>query len=208
MNLVIVGSSNNKEKGLCQEVCEASHRFHIEGIDRVVHIVLPLCNTIGISVRHAIDHGVSDQFILTTETTFVTSQYDINKVYRRHSFNQRKGDSINRMVNSIGYLLQNGQTCFDYELDIPILVNKEKALEVLDIKGQYHFRTMYGNMVHGGDSERIDDVFIDPWTHSMDPEGPIVSVGPTALCHSQCIKWIRKLHSQCQSTHPTPLAQP
>jgi hypothetical protein len=208
MNLVIVGSSDNKEKELCQEVCEASHRFHIEGIDRVVHVTLPFCNTLGIAVRNAIDHGVSDDFILTTETTFVTSEYDITKAYRRSRFIQRKGESIDRMVNSIGYLLQNGQTSFDYEIDIPILVSREKALEVLDIKGQYHFRTMYGNMVHRGDSERIEDVLIDPWIHSIDPEGPIVSVGPTALKHSQCTKWIRKLHSQCQSTHQTLPAQP
>lgn len=147
-------------------------------------------------------YALTEPFLLVADTTFLSAPFDTNQVYRRERFAQRKGDATDKMVSTIKYLLTHGLPTFDYEINVPIVVDPQKAQEVAQMGHKYLFRTLYGNMVHKA-SIRMPDPHIDPWIHSMEPAGPVVSVGSTALHHLKCVQWLRKLHRECLSSAPT-----
>lgn len=200
MDLVIAAVSGNKEPELCLKTCQSTHEKHISGVGYTYVVPIPDGAFIGMAVVEAMSiAGLSDPFILTTDTTFLTSDFEPREPYCREKFAVRKGEAVDRMTNTLAYLLDHGYPTFDYEMNGPIVVHKDKAKEVTSMGLRFHFRTMYGNMTHTS-AKRTADFHIDPWIHSMDPSTPVVSFGPTALRHLKCRQWIRKLHNKCLST--------
>lgn len=207
MDLVIAATANNKERELCLRACQATHEKHISGVSYTYVVPVPDTAYIGMAVSEAMSiTELSDPFILTTDTTFLTSDIDPKQAYCREKFAARKGEAVDCMTNTLAYLLDHGYPTFDYEMNGPIVVHKERAKEVLNLGYRFHFRTMYGNMNHEI-AVRTADFHIDPWIHSMDPKTPIVSFGSTALKHLKCRQWIRKLYYKCPSTDQKVRAQ-
>lgn len=194
MDLVILYDHANKYGDECLAACEKTHRDRISGIGSVMRVGLSAPDAVSVAVAEAISMGVSDDFILTTGTTFIVDDWDVSVLRQRRKFATRKGSSIDMMINTITYLVNSNLPTFDYQIDVPLLVNKKMAEQVLDVHGVHgcHFRSLYCNMYFDG-GERMDDPFIDLWLHSMDPAGPVVSLGRTALHHPQCRKWVSRL---------------
>ena len=195
MELVVICDTSNRFASMCVAASKASHRRHIPAIDKSFHVDMAQPERVSLAVRVALmNNSLGDHFILTTDTTFITAPFDIGVLRQREKFALRKGQSTEAMVKTIGYLLDNGLPTFDYELDVPLIVNRKMAEQALAVEGSddMHFRTLYCNMWFNG-GERTPDPYIDIWTHNMDPAGPVVSLGQTAIRHQQCKKWITRL---------------
>lgn len=207
MDMVLLVDSSFRESSLCETVSTLSHKANINGIDEIFVVQVNDTSDVALAVDIAVHSvAISDPFIVSTCTTFLTKPFDLNAVYCREKFAVRKGVATDRMVNTMNHLLKHGCSTYDFELNVPIVVYKELASMVLSFGGNKHFRTMYGNLAHNK-AQRIPDPHIDIWIHSMDPQGAVVSLGRTALKHAKCVKWLNKLREQCESGNPMVPAQ-
>ena len=195
MELAMICDTANRYANVCVAAAKSSHRRHIPVIDKVFQIDMAEPEKVSVAVRIALmNASIGDHFILTTDTTFITAPFDVTVLRQRERYALRKGQSTDAMVNTIGYLLDNGLPTFDYELDVPLIVNRKMAEQALSVEGsdKMHFRTLYCNMYFDG-GVRTPDPYIDTWTHHLLPDGPVVSLGQTAIRHDQCKKWITRL---------------
>lgn len=145
-----------------------------------------------------------EKFIISTSNTILSAPLDLTiPRIRQKGSAKRKGEAVDRMVRTLDHLLKEGLPCFDYEMTVPILLEKEKVEQALGVVGadRMHFRTLYGNM-HHSEAQRMTDPLIELWIHSMQPEGPVTVLGETALKHNQCLKWIEKVHEEARKTGP------
>jgi hypothetical protein len=160
-------------------------------------------------LMEAIIDDAPEQFIVSTSNTILSGPWDPSRPHiRQVGTAKRKGLAIQKMVKTINYLLGQGLPCFDYEMTVPILFEKEKVEQSLNVVGAdtMHFRTLYGNM-HHAEAQRMTDPMIDLWIHSMQPPGPVTVLGETALKHTQCLKWIEKVHEEARAARPVQVHQ-
>lgn len=192
MDLVIYGRPDGAFREECRAACEFTHRQHIAGLGDAFWIT---ATSESAAVAEAIKQGVSDTFILTQETTFLTGPFDVSVLHKqRGGWATRRGEHTERMVKTVRFLLLGGWPSFDYELPVPIIVDKRMAQQVLDyeVAPNAFFRTLYCN-TYFDTPELMDSPLIDIWSHFMQPEGPVISVSRTALKHKMCRRWISKL---------------
>lgn len=194
MDLVIICDSANAFGSVCRRVCEVTHKKHIPGIERTHAIFVADKTFESTIVAKAMQETKDRPFVLTYDTTFLRGDWDPMTPKMREGFAHRKGIATDMMVDTLQFLCQGGYDTYDYQLRVPMYVEPAMAKVILSVKrvSRMHFRTLYGNMVHGK-AERMSDPHIDPWIHSLDPQGPVVSVGPTALKHKKCRQWIISL---------------
>jgi hypothetical protein len=198
MDIIMVCDAANRHSSACRRTSTFTHRSRLllEGGVRRVYFVLmadplELAKAIDIALS---DNDISDDFILTYDTTFLLSDYDPSIPRVREKFAKRKGKAVDQMVNTLNFLLQGGFPTYDYELQVPAVLNKHRVSQIMDIHGVHDmmFRSLYFNTFYDG-GERMADPMLDLWIHSMDPQGPVVSLGPTALQHKKCRQWVSKL---------------
>ena len=195
MDLVIACDTSNRHGAMCFEACEKTHKERIEGIGQVIQCFIPSPELEAQAVLSALSMSeLSDDFILTPSNAFIVDDWDVSILRQRQRFAKRRGSPVDMMVETIRYLVSGGFPCFDYQLEVPMIVNKRMAREVLAIGVSHkcHFRTLYCNLYFNG-GQRMDDPNIDLWLHSYDPKGPVVSVGPTALRAPRCRRWVNNL---------------
>lgn len=194
----MVCDAANRHSSACRRSSTYTHRSRLKvpgGVRRVFYVLM----TDPLELAKALDMAlsekdVSDDFILTHDTTFLTEDYDPSIPRIRRSFAKRKGKAIDHMVNTLNFLLQGGYPTYDYELQLPVVMNKHRVAQVVDIYGvnEMLFRSLYFNLFFDG-GERAEDPMVDLWIHSMAPQGPVVSLSPTALQHKKCRQWVSKL---------------
>lgn len=108
----------------------------------------------------------------------------------------RKADASSEMVNTLRFLLDNGEMqCIDHELDIPMVFNCDKVRALVEDVGKrgsdYAMRTLYGNY-YPEPHMRITNPFIPEWSHYDNPQSAVVCLADKAMEHKQCMRWLQK----------------
>jgi hypothetical protein len=109
---------------------------------------------------------ISDKFILMNDDFYIIKKID--NIYTFHGgyllnkinlYQKLNGNSNYTRKLSATYKKLRGMGIddpLDYELHVPMIMEKEKLQEVLDSNGQFLWRSMYGNIFDVGGSEMQD----------------------------------------------------
>lgn len=158
------------------------------------------------------DPEVSEDFWLFNDDYFIMSPYDGAEVMRglgtmydriagiiiRHG---QESPYSRLLTETAGILKDHGITAYDYTLHVPMLVNKQKALEVLHRFGKGHdFNNLYGNIVYGSRihySQR-GKVMGDVKVYDMDsaPDWPLLSTVEDTFMRGEVGRYIRDRFSK------------
>ncbi len=139
-------------------------------LQNVIWIPFHQGSTKSANVRHiykiaCMNDDISDDFIWMNDDMYIMRPMDEVKLYHRgpladflHVFQQKYPKSYyTKMIEkTTGY----SSELLCYELHMPMVLNKKKALEILnnkDLDGMM-FRTLYGNIVENGAGELSKDV--------------------------------------------------
>ena len=149
------------------------------------------------------DPDVSDNFWLFNDDFFILKDitepfcYDrgqlkkhIRQLYVKYGVQHEYGKML---MKTQAVLEEAGLPTYDYTLHLPMLVNKEDALDVLDgfAPANVGFRSLYGNAVML-DSETIDDVKISDIKNVPGEDWTFVSTGDTAFTVGAIGAWLGK----------------
>lgn len=145
---------------------------------------------------------LSDEFILMNDDFYILRQIDDIPVYHRGLLGplaeaEDGGPYRKQRKEAYEYLLSLGiEEPLNYDLHIPMVVNKHKMLEILkDLKkGHSHKRSVYGNIVRLG-GEFMNDVKIHG-NDDFDPTLPFLSSNTDAIDHGLLGKFLKKLFKE------------
>lgn len=143
------------------------------------------------------DENVSDHFILSDDSTFLTGRYnaDTPMALSKSGHLNRKGVWTNAMVGTIGYLIEDSRPTYDYETRMPAVINKSYLCAAMSqmLGGLYLPRTLYFN-TYFDKPARMDDVVLKQWFYAQEVKEPGVILEETCFAHPDCIKWIRNTY--------------
>lgn len=203
MELILIEEAPAKHRELSQEVSIATHKKHfaIDGVT-ILHGVKGPKMLLG-ALRCALeDLDISDNFIFSRDTTFVVAPFDPVQAHchAKSAYLTRKGADTSAMVGSIGYLIDNGFTTYDYEVQVPQMMSKGLTLSTLNEIGDsvQHLKTTHFNRL-GFMPCRCDDPKLDVWTWRWRPTSPIVTLSDTCFSHPDCLKWLKSLQEELVS---------
>lgn len=134
---------------------------------------------------------LSDEFIYMDDHTIVTAPYT-PEIGSNIGFLPRGKEGQRNMVNTLRYLLDKDLSTFDYETDLPVVLNKQRILSINIPDDHYAVRTLYFNSFIFEPPKRLKSAHIDIWSHWDDPRETVVHLSDTALEHKQCRKWLEK----------------
>lgn len=111
------------------------------------------------------------------------------QIYSMHGFHSRYEENMRASEEA---LLGAGLTVFDYSLHIPLMVNRAKALEVLEkFPDLSAFRNLYGNYAGIG-GEYMHDVKITSPADVLPEDWTLCSTGDNAFATGEVGKAIRR----------------
>ena len=149
----------------------------------------------------AMREDLTEDFIVMPDNCVILDPYMVREFANVGNL-KRRPEEMERMRGAIAYLLHKGcPTCIDYELDLPMVFNRTKVLELVEDIGadsDMMFRTAYFN-TYPRKHLRIGNPLIEVWTHHMDPLLSILALSDTAYEHTQCRRWLsRALPHHCR----------
>ncbi len=206
MDIIFIEQSPPRHRELSQEVSQLTHQRHFgEGNSVWLHGVNNARDLIG-ALRAALrDADLEDNFIISRDTTFITSPFDPSQAHYALSslWLSRKGLETDAMVNTLRHLLESGFATFDYEIAVPHVFNKGLLLSCLEEMGDdplKHVHTMYFNR-HGFGAVPMQDPKMDVWVWNKVPPGPVVTLTDTCFSHPDCINWLKGLRENEPALH-------
>lgn len=126
---------------------------------------------------------ITPTFYLFNDDFFVMHRYDQDKAIVQGSIDDhvrrlpRHGEYWRRLVAQRDWLRDHGYPTADYATHTPLPVDRERALEVIDMAGADRmllFRNLYGN-VAGVPYVQHDDVKLHDTGDAPDPDAPVLS---------------------------------
>lgn len=144
---------------------------------------------------------VSEDFYLMNDDFFVMEPIDEVGYFYYQTLAQRirylcgKYDGMTdyaKILSRTKHALENrGLTTLNYELHVPMRINKVKGLEVVREYGSGHaFRSLYGN-THVDLAEEMKDVKALRTTTEIDKGAAFLSTSDTAFSVGEAGRWIR-----------------
>lgn len=137
----------------------------------------PFSNTTRILMAVCSDPRVSDNFILMNDDFFINQPITEIPVLHRGKLKDHLHDIHTSsaygegMRNAYDYLLYKGvREPLNYDLHVPMVINKDKMLKVLNDIGDAHShkRSVYGNLYNLGGKEMADvKIYNEKWDSGM-----------------------------------------
>lgn len=129
---------------------------------------------------------VSEDFWLFNDDFFIMEPVAVPYMYHGTIAEKVKGQRsgyADQLRECERQLLEKGCTTLNYALHVPMLINKAKALEVLDTFTSPMFRSLYGNYCKVGGIE-AEDV--------KNRVGPLMSTSDLEFRHGRCGRIVRE----------------
>lgn len=103
----------------------------------------------------------NDDFFILQKTATIPAIYNGTIADRIENYKKKNGGQISdyfrRLEQTAGQLTRRGLSTYNYAVHVPMLIDKEKALEVFDtFDGSPMFRSLYGNYWNIGGTNRAD----------------------------------------------------
>ena len=150
-----------------------------------------------------LNDDITDDFILMNDDFFVMKKTAKLEAYHRSSLyehivrhEQKYNDRVNQYTlqlrKAVRALQDANLPTLSYELHVPMIMNKQKLLEVMGAFPNIHCtRSLYGNYV-GLESIQLDDVKVYDKHQPFDKRGRFLSSDDDSWEVSDAGKWIRE----------------
>lgn len=144
------------------------------------------------------DKRISDDFVLMNDDFYINTPIDQVRPYHRgglESMYLPSGEYQAQRNQAVDVLHElNIKHPLNYDLHIPMVINKRKMLDVLQLmkdRGHSHKRSVYGNIVrHGGDF--MEDVKIHGFDDTFSAEQQFISSNKDAVMHGPLGKYLKE----------------
>lgn len=194
MDLLILRDAPARHGDLSLKACIATHRPFIGG-DRVAILRHDGTARGIVSVlRNALSDGDSEDVCVTSDTIMVVDGIDpwLAHAFRHSMYLKRKGAFSDAMVSTIGILLENGMSTFDFEPMVPLAAKRSDLIASLALaEGPVLWRTLHHNRM-GNSPVRTDDPMMPVWKYNYEPKVPSLALSDTCYANPDCLTWLRK----------------
>lgn len=138
---------------------------------------------------------LSDQVIVMDDHTFLRTPFvDEDVCIVNASVLKRSGEHVDRMVDTINYLLNDERESMDYETGLPVVIDKALLMKLaarVPSKDLF-LRTTYLNIFKQPHVLQVKGTVLDQWSQDLNPSAPWLNLSELALEHPQCQKWLRR----------------
>lgn len=145
--------------------------------------------------------GVSDDFWLFNDDFYILKKvielpYMMRGLLEEHVSNIRSKRTVSGYASSLDLardsLERRGLTTYDYALHVPMLINKRKAVEVLDEFPECPmFRSLYGNYWNVG-GVKVPDVKVYDTESIPEPGQTLLSTSDGSFQDGKVGEWLKK----------------
>lgn len=136
----------------------------------------------------------NDDFFIMKPHKQVGAYFDGDLAYRILSLEDSRGRTSysKNLRKCLSCLINNGLPTKNYALHVPMLINKEKALEVLEKYPDItNFRNIYGNYL-GLEAEKMEDVKYSDNSKNIDTNSIFLSTLERSFASGKIGKYIRE----------------